>query len=154
MKLMFGILFLLILISCNGSSKNDVIEKSGLEIKFILKDEFNQESKSFVQAENIELFITLTNNSTEVITLNFGSSKMYDFYILTLTNDEIWRWSADKVFATVVSNREIMPGETIEGSETWNQVLADGEIISVGSYSVFGSFLDQSPEVQFDFEIQ
>lgn len=146
------LLLSLVLVSCGGSSDSDNDQQ--LETKLILRDSFRQESDSFIQGENIEFLLTVTNNSSDPLTLNFLDGQQYDFYINSSIDTEVWRWSADKAFTQALTELVIQAGESIEISQVWNQTLAGGGVISIGNYFAFGSLLDQSPEAEFNFSIQ
>ena len=95
----------------------------------------------------------LTNNSNEAVTLHFNSGQQYDFYITSTPDTEVWGWSGGKGFTQALTELVIPGGESVEVSKIWNQKLSGDKVISSGSYTAFGSFLDQSPEAQFGFTI-
>jgi len=103
---------------------------------FNIRDTFSQEPNNFIQSENIELFLVLTNHSADAVTLTFSNGQQYDFYIKSSIDIEVWRWSENKAF-------------TLDTTE-----LIDSEMASAGSYFVFGLFLDQPETLQFDLIIQ
>ena len=150
LKLLFIALFF---VSC-GNSSDEIIEPVSLETKLTLRDSFNQEVNTFIQGEDIDVILTLTNNTADEITLNFGSNQQHDLYLISSANVEIWRWSSDKAFLTVITQLVIQSGETKEISTVWNQQLLNGENVSTGDYALFGSFLDQSPEAEIALTIQ
>lgn len=147
-KIIKALLLFIVLSGCNNS------DTSPIQTKLILRDKFSQESSSFTQGEPIEFVLTSTNTTNEPITLNFGSTQQFDFYIKSASGAEIWRWSADRVFATVITSFTIPAYGTKEAAETWNQALSTGGNIPVGSYTAYGSFLDQTPTAQFSFTIE
>jgi len=147
------LLFPLLLASCK-QSENSEIDALKLQTSLILRDEFSQESDDYVQGENIEFYISLTNITNNEVRLNFNDGQQYDFYISSSNNTEIWRWSDNKGFTLALTELVIPAGETIVVSEIWNQVIAGGDEIPIGSYTAYGSFLEQSPEAKFSFSIQ
>ena len=154
MRILKILLFSFLLVSCGGSSDSDDSNNSQLQVSLILRDIFDQESDSFIQGEEIELFLEITYNGSETVTLNFNSGQQYDFYILSSEETELWRWSDGKGFTQALTELVIPAGETFAVTEVWDQTLPGDEIIAIGSYTVFGSFLDQSPEAEFSFTIQ
>ncbi len=147
------LLFPLLLTSCKESEKSET-EESILQTTFILRDVFNQESDSYVQGENIEFYLTLTNISNKEVRLIFGDSQQYDFYINSILNTEVWRWSDDKVFTTALTELVIQAEETIVINDVWDQTLAGGDGIPTGNYTAYGSFFEHTTEAKFDFTIQ
>jgi hypothetical protein len=136
------------LVGCGGNSSstsNQQNSDSRLEVRLVLKDKFGQTSDLFTQSEDIEFSLTLTNTSSEPITLKFSSGHQFDFYVYS-TNDEIvWRWSEGMAFITAESPEfEIPAGGSIDANMTWDQTLLGGGTIPVGSYSAAGAFVGLS----------
>ena len=144
-----------ILINCGGGdSSNNENNESAVHANLILRDKFNQEASTFIQGEEIDFYLTSNNTTNEPITLTFSDSQQYEFYITSASGGEVWRWSADKVFAQI-NSQLILPAQgTIEASEDWDQILLVGGSIPIGSYIAFGSFKDQSSIAQFRFVVQ
>lgn len=153
MKFIFGIFCLVALIGCGGSSNSEPSNPQ-IEATLILIDTFSQESQNFSQGEDIEFLLTLTNSSTASVTLDFNSGQQYDFYINSPDGVNVWRWSDEGVFIQALTTLTIGAGESLEVRQVWNQVLPDGETISIGDYSAFGLLLGQSPSEAFNFSIQ
>ena len=149
-KIIKILLLSIFIVSCRNSDSGDTT----LQVNLILRDTFSQESSSFIQGEAIEFFLTATNTTNKPITLTFGSAQQYDFYITSTLGTEVWRWSADKVFAAVITQLIIPAQSTVEATETWDQTLMAGGNIPIGNYTAFGSFKDQSPIAQFSFSVQ
>jgi hypothetical protein len=55
----------------------------------------------YAVGEEVEMSVTVVNNGADSVELVFKSSQRYDFYIFK-GDEEIWRWSADKMFAMVI----------------------------------------------------
>jgi len=143
-----------LLSGCGASSSNSSEASLQLEQNFNLKDTFSQQSNNFLQGENIELFLVLTNHSANAVTLTFSSGQQYDFYIKSSIDAEVWRWSENKVFTLDTTELTLRAGESVEVSEIWNQEFSGSDMAAVGSYSAFGLFLGQPETLQFDFIIQ
>jgi len=100
------------------------------------------------------LLLEITNNGSETVRLNFNSGQQFDFYILGPEEIELWRWSDDKAFTEALTELVLPAGGSFLVAEVWEQSLPEGGIMPIGSYTVFGSFLNQSPETEFNFRIQ
>lgn len=147
------ILLPLTLSGCKSSSESEP-EVVKLQTSLILRDEFQQQSDSFVQGESIELLLSVTNPSNTDVKLRFSSGQQYDFYIESDSYEEVWRWSANRLFIAALTELLVPAGETVEVSEVWDQQVAADVYLDIGSYKVYGSFLEQSPEAEFAFTIQ
>jgi hypothetical protein len=61
--------------------------------------------------------IAVDNPGQAPVTRTFPSSQLYDLVVST-GEREVWRWSADRMFAMALSERTFPPGVTLLGRET------------------------------------
>jgi hypothetical protein len=61
--------------------------------------------------DTVRLKLVVRNDTQEPIELVFPSGKTYDFWIMDSTGNEVWRWSADRVFTQAVVKRLLKPSE-------------------------------------------
>jgi hypothetical protein len=126
------------------SSDIEDLALPSLEAQLVLKDQFGQEVTRFIQGEDITLELSVTNTSDVDALITFPSSAQYDFYIEDLDANEVWRWTDELVFLTVLTELAIEAGETFQVQETWNQVLSNNEPLPTGSFQAYGSLLQFS----------
>jgi hypothetical protein len=88
--------------------------------------------------------LAVDNRGDTPLTATFSSSQLYDLVVSDGTR-EVWRWSADKMFATVIRDRTFPPGVTLLGRETWDWRDASGAALPPGSYRVVGSLATSPP---------
>jgi hypothetical protein len=81
----------------------------------------------------VRLALRLTNVGGTGKQLTFPTSQEYDFWVVR-GDDEIWRWSEDRVFTQAVQRRELPAQQTITLSELW---VAD----TAGTYVVHGEVM-------------
>lgn len=81
--------------------------------------------------------LTVTNRQQRAMDLHFPTSQRYDF-VVRRGGDEVWRWSRDKGFLTVVTTDRIGPGETWIYTEELPR-------LSPGTYTVEAWFLAERP---------
>ena len=113
-----------------------------------LSAEFSANKAEYNQGEAIQLQLSLGNDNEDPMTLTFASTQKYDFWVLDANGDEVWRWSASRVFAAVITHVDILPGATIEYSETWDQLNDDGIAVPPGSYSIHaGIVIAEAPRI-------
>ena len=91
----------------------------------------------YALGEPVELTLAVTNPGPDPVSLTAPSSQLYDFAVLK-EGREVWRWSADKMFLTVLTRLTISPGETRAFTEPWDQRDRDGRPVSPGDYIVIG----------------
>jgi hypothetical protein len=120
----------------NGDSNNNA-KDFVVTIKTI--DKHDQDSKSFVQGEEINIILSIKNISSETKSLNFSSGKQYDFVIKDGAGTEVWRWSNGMAFIQSLTSYNLSSGETRTITYKWNQMISDyGTMIPIGSYVLEG----------------
>lgn len=62
--------------------------------------------------------LTLRNDTDKVVTIHHTSGQKCDFKLFDSAGNNLYTWSADKMFAAIISETEIGPGETITFSDT------------------------------------
>jgi len=156
-----AIITLLLLSGCN----NDV--DNGLVTSIHMRDKFNQTEDTFAPGDEINMTLSIKNDSTSEKTLSFSDNYQYDFVIKDATETEIWRWSttglAPKDIATSIS---LGPTDIQTVTYTWDQNITpktlatenDPEIpavpISEGNYTLEAYFIDYGPVAQTPLTIQ
>lgn len=116
------IFFLLFGLNYASAEGEDAPEKK-LELEVNLNELIYQTN------EELKLLINLKNNSQEKIQLNFSSAQIYEIVVKSWQNEIIYRWSEDKVFAQVLKEVSIAPGE----QKTYEDNI-DLSIFKVGVY--------------------
>lgn len=89
--------------------------------------------------EEVKISVTMANKGLNPIEIIFASAQRYDFIVLK-GNEEVWRWSNDKVFAMVLEQVLLKPGEKQTYSETWKPKDA-----KPGKYEVIGVVTSRPP---------
>lgn len=102
-----------------------------------LKIELKLNKTSYKLKEPITMSLTVANKSKETFRDSFRSSQEYDF-VVKQENKEIWRWSADKFFAQVITEFTLAPGKSKSFKEIWEQVNNEGKSVPAGMYQVIG----------------
>lgn len=109
-----------------------------------LKVELKLNKPSYQLKEPITMLLTVTNKSKGTFKDRFRTSQVYDF-IVKREDKEIWRWSADKFFAQVITEFTLDPGKSKSFKEVWEQVDSEGKSVSPGKYQAI-SILATRPE--------
>ncbi len=66
----------------------------------------------------LTMWLTIENNTDKTVTINHTSGQKYDFKLFDAEGENVYTWSADKMFIAALSSTEIKPGEKIEFSDT------------------------------------
>ena len=87
----------------------------------------------YAEGEPVELTLQVVNRGPRPVTLQFRDSQRYDFLIQNAQGQEVWRWSADQMFAQILGH-EILSSDV--GKLTY-RVVARATLVR-GSYTVMG----------------
>jgi hypothetical protein len=77
--------------------------------------------------------------------LEFPSSQVYDIVVLA-GDTEVWRWSADRVFASVMTEVTFPPGVALVARESWDWRDKSGAPLPPGTYRVVGLLTTSPPQ--------
>lgn len=114
-----------------GGSQEDPVEKQPVEEAVKLTTTVDVEQKG-----NTVLFtIRLHNESLQDITLPFGSGQKYEIVVRNDSGEEVYVYSADKVFTMALELINLKAGDTLEWQEEWD-LTANDLVIFPGTYTV------------------
>ncbi len=114
-----------------------------------LSAKFSTSKPEYGQGEAIRLQLRLGNDNEEPMTLTFASSQIYDFWVHDPAGNEVWRWSASRMFAAVITHVDIMPGGAIDYAENWEQLSDGGAIVPPGTYTIHaGIVIADQPRIE------
>jgi hypothetical protein len=83
--------------------------------------------------DSIPLALHVVNGTPDPLVLEFTSTQRYNLWIAPSTGDPIWTWAADKLFAQMMGQETIAPGDTIEFRDTIPAPAEPGEYRVIGS---------------------
>ncbi len=66
----------------------------------------------------LTMSLTIRNDTDKAITIHHTSGQKYEFKLFDQAGNNLYTWSADKLFAAVINETEIGPGEAIVFSDT------------------------------------
>lgn len=101
--------------------------------------------------------LVAANTSDKLLPLRFNSGQSYDFVVTErATGREVWRWSKEQFFTSVVRTESIRPNARWTFEAVWNHVDGDGNTVSPGAYEVTGIVTSNppipSPRTVFDVQ--
>jgi hypothetical protein len=89
--------------------------------------------ESYMPGQPVQLRLEVFNDTGEAVRLRFSSSQQYDFEVLW-EDQRLWHWSADRMFAQVLTEETLAPGQRNQYEATWDGRLADGVVAKPGEY--------------------
>lgn len=87
----------------------------------------------YAEGEPVELTLQVVNRGPRPVTLQFRDSQRYDFLIRNAQGQEVWRWSANQMFARMLGQETLSP----DGGNLTYRVVARATLRR-GSYTVMG----------------
>ena len=111
-----------------------------------LKVELILPAAEFPVGTPVEMTLRITNPTDETVRAITAYPGGYDFAVHA-QGREIWRWSHDKVFAAMVGQLVLAPGEVREFTQTWDQKDNEGRAVPAGQYVGIG-FLATLPRLR------
>jgi Intracellular proteinase inhibitor len=93
--------------------------------------------ESYLPGQPVQLRLELFNDRAEPVRLTFNSSRKFDFEVLW-EDQLLWRWSADRLFAQMLTEETLAPGERRTFEATWDGQIMGGEVAKPGEYLARG----------------
>jgi hypothetical protein len=87
----------------------------------------------YAEGEPVELTLQVVNRGPQPVTLQFRDSQRYDFLIQNAQGQEVWRWSANQMFARMLGQETLSP----DGGNLTYRVVARATLRR-GSYTITG----------------
>ncbi|MGE5559716.1 MAG: BsuPI-related putative proteinase inhibitor [Chloroflexota bacterium] len=89
------------------------------------------------------LTLRVTNVGDEPLRIRFPTSQQFDITIRNADGTRLWCWSADRSFLQMVSDRELIPGESTVYEVYWDGRQSDGATCGDGRYKATARFLGE-----------
>ena len=121
------------------------VTQPDFETRLVLKNPAGDETREFKASETITFVVTLTNRASAPRTLTFPSSQTHDCIVNTADHKEVWRHSSGRMFAQVITEATLKPGESRTFTATWNQTDAKGQPVPPGEYEAVGLVNGRAP---------
>lgn len=99
---------------------------------------------SHAVGEPIRMRMVARNVADRALELTFPTAQRADFVVKS-QGREVWRWSADMMFAQTVGVETLAAGDSLVFACEWNQALGNGTNAPLGAYTVHG-VLKTAPE--------
>jgi hypothetical protein len=99
------------------------------------------EKSVYRPGEEINITLTVSNESRRTFRTTFPTSQQFDLTLLDFEGDVAWQWSKYMMFAQAVSSLTLKPGASQVYSISWKQLGNDGYQVETGSYTLVGTFL-------------
>ena len=146
----FGVLLWLVLATPGPVVGDENVAASDFETRLVLKNTAGKESVEFRGRESITFAVTIHNRSDAVRTLTLPSSQTHECIVFSGKSEEVWRWSAGRRFAQVITELSFAPGESHSFTSTWDLTDRKGAPLPPGDYRVVGLVPGRAPGLRSD----
>jgi hypothetical protein len=103
--------------SSNEDTTNTIVKEAG-EVE-VENGELELMVDVNVRNNQAEFIITVTNNSNEMKKLEFPTSQKFEIIIRDENQQEVYRYSAGKMFTQAIEYALIKPDESMQWEEIW-----------------------------------
>ena len=94
------------------------------------------EKPAYLLGGKILFQYVISNNSRQALTYNFSSAKQCDVWVAR-GEQEVFRLSANKAYAQVLTSLTLKPGDTRTFCAEWNQKDSSNKQVGPGSYTIY-----------------
>ncbi len=117
--------------------------------EFGLQLSLSTNAATYQSGEPIQIRFTMVNQTGTPIRLEFTSAQRFDVTIGDAHGSEVWRWSAGRMFATVMGNENLGPGNP----RLTNEAIFKGPL-SPGLYRIRAWLTDARRRFSSTIEIE
>lgn len=141
----FGVLLWLALATSGAAGGDENVAASDFETRLVLKNTAGKESSELRDRKPITFALTIRNRSNAARTLTLPSSQTHDCIVYSAKKQEVWRWSAGRLFTQAITELSLAPGESRSFTSTWNLTDRKGAPLPAGDYQVVGLVPGRAP---------
>lgn len=87
-----------------------------------------------ITEDKVSFDFTLTNHSSAVLELPFGSGQQFELVIRDEKGEEVYRYSDGKAFTLALVYKRINPGESLRWQDQWDLRDKEGNAVTPGRY--------------------
>jgi hypothetical protein len=137
MLLVCGAGLLAVAAPCGAGSERAAA--AGLELRLEILDSAGGAAQRFATGAPVGFVLEVRNAARAPQRLEFPTARTHDFAVTDAHGREVWRWSRGRLFAQVLSEIELAPGESRRFAAAWDQRDAAGALALPGRYGVVAS---------------
>ena len=148
--LMSLLAFFLMVPAGGCAAREESVTKTDFETRLVLKSAAGDEAREFPTGETITFVVTFRNRAATPRTLTLPTSQTLDCLVYAADHKEVWRHSSGRMFAQVITELTLKPGESRTFTATWNQADSKGKPVPPGEYEAVGLVPGNAPGCRSD----
>ncbi|QOR67532.1 hypothetical protein IM538_05155 [Cytobacillus suaedae] len=147
----FFLLFIMSIVALSGCATQPVTQMGEGEDIVTSNPLQSLETSVDIQAasDSADFFIKVKNKGEEDVTLTFNSGQTFEVVVVDENNNEVYRFSTDKMFTMALRDVRIKAGEEKTWKDKWGYINQEGQRVAPGDYkaivSVVASKLNGNP---------
>jgi hypothetical protein len=142
---------LAVLLAAPGCARGEeAVTTPDIETRLVLRGAAGKEAKEFRGREPITLVVTIRNRGDAECTLTLPTSQTHDCIVHDAGGREVWRWSAGRMFAQVLTELTLAPGASRTFTSTWDLTDRAGAPLPPGDYRAVGLVPARVPGARSD----
>ena len=124
-------------------------EGPGVEVRLAVEREDGAEARAFAPGEPLVLVLTLRNAGAAPWRRSLPTAQTHDFAVVAPDGRELWRWSAGRMFAQMLGELVLAPGEVQSFRARWSPEPAPAP----GSYRARGWIAGDGPGAGLELRV-
>lgn len=97
---------------------------------------FPAETVMLNEADSVEAYITLTNQTSEPVELTFNSGQLFDIYLYDRNDQLVQQWSNGRMFTQAFQTITLEPGQKKRFGDSIELKDLEGNQLDIGSYKL------------------
>lgn len=114
------------------------VAKPDFETRIELKNSSGEAARGFPAGATITFVVTIKNQASADRTLTLPTGQTHEVVVTDAGHKEIWRYSRGRMFAQVIVDLTLKPGESRSYTAAWDQTDAKGKALPPGDYEAVG----------------
>lgn len=120
------------------AAQEKAVPKPEFETRIELKNPSGVAAREFPAGAAISFVVTIKNQASAARTLTLPTGQTHDVVVMDAGHKEVWRYSRGRMFAQVIVDLTLKPGESRSYTTTWDQTDVKGKALPPGDYEAIG----------------
>ena len=126
------------------------VDRPDFETRLELKNAAGEAAREFRSGETITFVVTIRNRSAAPRTLTLPTSQTHDCIVTSADHREVWRLSSGRMYAQMITEWTLKPGETRSFATPWDPLDVSGRPLPGGEYEAVGLVPARAPGCRSD----
>ena len=120
------------------AARDTPMTQPDFETRIALKNSAGKEARDFPAGAVITFVVTVKNQAAAPRTLTLPTGQTHEVVVTDAGHKEVWRYSRGRMFAQVIVDLTLKPGESRSYTAAWDQTDVKGKALPPGDYEAVG----------------